>query len=57
LPKGRLVEEYYLRTVSRLPTPAELKFWEGELVGSDRGKRCEDFAWSLLSCPEFVTNH
>ena len=57
LPNRRVVEEYYLRTLSRLPTDVELKHWEGELVGSDRGKRCEDFAWSLLSCPEFVTNH
>jgi hypothetical protein len=56
-PNRRLVEEYYLRTLSRLPTPAEAKFWDRELIGSDRGKRCEDFAWSLLSCPEFVTNH
>lgn len=53
----RLVEEYYLRTLSRLPTPEEASHWEKELVGSERGKRCEDFAWSLLSCPEFVTNH
>jgi hypothetical protein len=52
-----LVEEYFFRTLSRLPSPAEAKFWEAELVNSDRAKRCEDFAWSLLSCPEFVTNH
>ena len=57
LPNRHVIEEYYLRTLSRLPTPAELRHWEAELAGPDRDKRCEDFAWSLLSCPEFVTNH
>ena len=52
-----LIEEYYLRTLSRLPSPAEAQFWQKELAGGDRAKKCEDFAWSLLSCREFVTNH
>jgi hypothetical protein len=53
----RLVEEYYLRTLSRLPTKAESTFWNEELARGDRAARCEDFAWALLSCEEFVTNH
>ncbi len=57
LPNRQIIEEYYLRTLSRVPTPAELKHWDAELAGPDRAKRCEDFAWSLLSCPEFVRNH
>jgi hypothetical protein len=56
-PNDRLVEEYYLRTLTRLPTAAEAKFWEAELTGFERIEKCQDFAWSLLSCPEFVTNH
>jgi hypothetical protein len=43
--------------LSRLPTLAERNFWEKELAGSDLAVKCQDFAWSLLSCREFVTNH
>ena len=57
VPVRQFVEECYLRTLSRLPTAAEAAHWEAELRGTDRGQKCEDFAWSLLSCPEFVTNH
>jgi len=56
-PVERLIEMYYMRTLSRLPTPAERAFWQKELAGSDFAERCQDFAWSLLSCREFVTNH
>jgi hypothetical protein len=57
LATGRVIEEYYLRTLSRLPTEDELTFWRGKLGGTSRHKKCEDFAWSLLSSREFVTNH
>jgi len=57
LPTRQLIEEYYLRTLSRFPNSAELDFWREQIAGTTRGKSCEDFAWSLLSCPEFVTNH
>jgi hypothetical protein len=56
-PLDKLIEEYYLRTLSRLPRPAEREFWQKELAGDSRAERCLDFAWSLLSCREFVTNH
>jgi hypothetical protein len=56
-PLDKLIEEYYLRTLSRLPRQAEREFWQKELAGDSRGERCLDFAWSLLSCREFVTNH
>jgi hypothetical protein len=52
-----LIEEYFLRTLSRLPTADESQFWQQELTRGDRAKKCEDFAWSLLSCRDFVTNH
>jgi hypothetical protein len=52
-----VVEQYYLRTLSRLPTAKESEHWERELSGPDRVHQCEDLAWSLLSCPEFVMNH
>ncbi|MDX1944167.1 MAG: DUF1549 domain-containing protein [Pirellulaceae bacterium] len=53
----KLIEEYYLRTLSRLPSAAEAKFWHAELAGTGREKKCEDFAWSLLGSREFVSNH
>jgi hypothetical protein len=53
----RLVEEYYLRTLSRLPAENEARFWQKTLAGTSRHKKCEDFAWSLLSSREFATNH
>ncbi len=56
-PTERLVEEYYLRTLSRPPTAAERKYWQQELARGDWAAKCQDFAWSLLSCGEFVTNH
>lgn len=55
-PAGQLIEDYYLRTLSRLPTAAEQKFWQGELASGDWTQKCQDFAWSLLSCREFVMN-
>jgi hypothetical protein len=57
MPIRELIDEYYLRTLARRPSEAELMFWQRELAGAGRGKKCEDFAWSLLSCQEFVTNH
>jgi len=56
-PTEKLIEEYYLRTLSRLPTAEEQDFWRSQLGGESRADRCQDFAWSLLSCREFVTNH
>lgn len=56
MPTRQLIEEYYLRTLSRLPSNAEFAFWREQIAGTTRGKSCEDFAWSLLSCPEFVMN-
>jgi len=51
-----LIEEYYLRTLSRLPSEEEQAFWQKQLGGDSRVERCTDFAWSLLSCREFVNN-
>jgi len=56
-PAQQLIETYYLRTLSRLPTASEQQFWQRELAGGDWAQKCQDFAWSLLSCREFVTNH
>ena len=34
-----------------------IPFWRKQLAGPSRAERCLDFAWSLLTCREFVTNH
>jgi hypothetical protein len=55
-----IVDDFYLRALSRRPTESERQYWQHELAGADarEGKlRLEDFVWSLLSCDEFTTNH
>ena len=53
----KLLDEYYLRTLCRLPTAAEVAFWLPKLQGTSRHKKCEDLAWALLSCRDFISNH
>jgi hypothetical protein len=57
LPLEQLIDEYYLRTLSRLPTAAERAFWQAELAAGNRAERCQDLAWALLGCREFATQH
>jgi hypothetical protein len=55
-----IVEDFYLRALSRWPSPYELDYWLRELKDADdneRKQRLEDFVWSLLNCDEFTTNH
>jgi hypothetical protein len=54
-----IVRQFYLRALSRLPTPDETAFWRTHLPTSaaQRPDALEDFVWSLLVCREFVTNH
>jgi hypothetical protein len=55
-----IIEDFYLRALSRYPSEDERKYWEQELAGHDgreRALRLEDFVWSLLNCSEFTTNH
>jgi hypothetical protein len=56
-----LLEELYLRALSRHPTAKErdqwLKAFASPLEEQDRRQLWEDFVWSLLNCREFATNH
>ncbi|MEJ7637154.1 MAG: hypothetical protein WKF75_03975 [Singulisphaera sp.] len=55
-----IVTDFYLRALGRPPGGAERAFWLGRLAGAgepERALRLEDFAWSLLNCREFTTNH
>jgi hypothetical protein len=59
-PNRDIIEDFYLRALSRLPSDAEKEFWQRELLGveaAQRTHRLEDFVWSLLNCDEFTTNH
>jgi hypothetical protein len=55
-----IVDDFYLRALSRWPSDSEQELWQRELSGvehAERTQRLEDFVWSLLNCEEFTTNH
>lgn len=54
----QLVEELYLRVLSRLPDDREQHLGENYLSTSDdRAAGAEDLTWALLSSQEFLFNH
>ncbi len=55
-----ILEDIYLRALSRPPTDAERKHWLKLIAaaGSDqREQMLEDIQWGVLNCSEFVLNH
>jgi hypothetical protein len=56
---AEIIDEFYLRALSRLPNDDERSFWEGEfeVAAEDHRQVAEDFLWSLLTSREFMTNH
>ncbi len=56
-----IVQEFYLRCLSREPTPREWDFWRAQWdtgnQAADLTRKLEDFVWALLTCREFITNH
>lgn len=54
-----VVDELYLSTLARFPTPAEkaLMLQAFSLRGHDRRTAAEDVLWSLLNSKEFLYNH
>jgi hypothetical protein len=57
-PEEALVEEIYLRALSRFPTSAETVHWSRTLrAAADRRQTLEDFLWAVLNSREFVFNH
>ena len=56
-----IVEELYLRSLSRKPDKNEIEYWQQQLESrqtpESRTQLLEDFNWSLLTCREFITNH
>ena len=56
-----IIETFYLRVFSRLPSKAELSFWQDQFPSRDDAATfnavAEDFVWSLLTSAEFAMNH
>lgn len=52
-----IVEELYLRTLSRFPTAAEKEEALRYLSGEDSGRRAEDLQFALLNHVEFLFSH
>lgn len=56
----QLIEEFYVRALSRPPTSGERAAWCDRLASEDadeRRQRLEDFVWSLLNSRQFRENH
>lgn len=54
----QIVEELYIRTLSRKPTPAEMQKLESIIAQeADKKKALEDVFWALLNTREFMFNH
>ncbi len=55
---NEIVEELYLRTLARKPTPMELEKLEPFLVQKEKQEESlNDLFWSLLNSKEFMFNH
>jgi hypothetical protein len=53
-----LIDELYLRALTRLPSTGEREEWERHMRESgDRTEAAEDFLWTLLNSREFAFNH
>lgn len=56
LSNAEIVEELFLATLSRVPTPAEKDASVG-LLREYRMQGAEDLLWTLLNKPEFIADH
>ncbi len=59
VPNETIVTEGYLRAFSRYPTANELDTWTDQipLARDPRLQWYQDWMWSLMSSPEFLTHH
>ena len=53
---GMIVDELFLGTLGRFPTPAEAALG-AERLDEARRRGAEDLQWALLNSPEFLLNH
>lgn len=57
-PTGDVVDELFLATLSRYPTPPERQFLIGRLgKAKDRRRAVEDVLWALINHQEFLFQH
>ncbi len=58
-PPARIVEELYLVTLARRPTPTEVERATSAFTAKEATRRTatEDLLWALLNSPEFLLNH
>jgi hypothetical protein len=58
-PPARIVEELYLVTLARRPTPTEVERATAAFNAKDATRRTatEDLLWAVLNSPEFLLNH
>jgi hypothetical protein len=58
LPPAEIVEEAYLRTLSRHPTENERQIATAFVTESDDPQRgARDLLWTLINTKEFIVNH
>lgn len=57
--EASIVQDLYVRALTRFPTANEKTFWVAQLKNSndetEKREIAEDFLWSLLTCREFAT--
>lgn len=54
-----IIEDFYVRALSRRPDETQLRDWLAELNGltsEEQGRWLEDFVWAILSSQDFSTN-
>ena len=57
-PPQAIIEEMYVRTICRKPSPKELTGLMKVVDGDpDKGRALEDVFWALLNTREFLFNH
>ena len=55
---NKVLDELFLATLSRLPTPKErMRFAEHRAASKDRKSAFVDTMWALINTNEFVFNH
>jgi len=56
--KAEIIEEFYIRCLSRKPLPPERAKLESLVAAEpDKKKALEDVFWSIMNSREFMFNH
>jgi hypothetical protein len=52
-----ILDDLFLATLSRLPSPEKKAALKKELAGDDRAEALRDLFWALINSKEFAFNH